>query len=771
MIRESCVECPFKSIKVGPKGNINASLVIVGETPGDMEIQNGIPFCGPSGELLHNVIPNDDRIYVTNTCQCKPSGKTPAKITKAINSCHPGLLEEIKAHPRKLIIALGNWALWSLTGNHNYRITQEHGNLIPSDLAELGILVCYHPAYVLRGGGSLDHFNRVLRHGYKLAGLDRSQEETTPHIEYVEGHIEPNVEVITNEDELSRACEQISRLPLVAADIETSGFDYLVNRELCLGVATAVDHCFVFPEDFARHEKIAELSKSRDTKWTWHNGKFDLSFMWDQAPEMRVDEDTMLLSYALNERAGFHDLEQVASLYLHIPNYKDMLNAYLPSKDASYEVIPPEVLWRYNALDTCATLRLQKVLNDLVTKDAALNKLYYRTLIPASELLTHVERRGFYVNEDIRSAMESKLAVEYLEAQAELDRQVAVASNGKWVSLNVNAPHDVKDVLNTYFGMRLASTKKEILEKKQHIPIVKTILTLRKIGKLQSTYVAGLSKNIHIDGRVHPVFNIHGTVTGRLSSKLPNMQNIPRRPDIKDIFGAAPGLRLRAPDLNQAELRSLAMLSHDEFLCSIYKANNRSLHKEVAKDRYGIDYSADQLIRAKAVNFGIVYGRSAYSLGIEFDIPTSEAQADIDAWWNRSPGAKVFVDKCRAAPLKNQVMVTPFGRKRRYGFVSPETRNAVQNEAANFPHQSIASDINLHAAMKSRPILKTWDTYIVDLVHDETVTEGPNDLELDRSVGELFQKCVNETVEEFLDTDIPFLTEMKKGVRWGTLEK
>jgi DNA polymerase-1 len=344
------------------------------------------------------------------------------------------------------------------------------------------------------------------------------------------------------------------------------------------------------------------------------------------------------------------------------------------------------------------------------------------------------------------------------------------------------------------------TTDKKVLEKLPRTPVIDALFKVRKVSKEYGTYVKNIPKYMDIDGRVHATYLLHGTKTGRLASNNPNLQNVPRNPRVRGQYVADKGRRFLEPDLNQAELRVLACLSGDKALCHIYETAGMSLHNEVRADIWGYpkDWSPayvreqlqkfglteetrfgekgddriveEQKMRAKAVNFGIVYGRTAPSLAEEFDIKADEAQMWINRWFKKFPQAKEFMDKCRNVPVLGQVLVSPFGNKRRFGVVGNERLEAMQNEASNFLPQCSASHCNLHAAMELRELLaEKYDTYSANLVHDSNLIDCPDDDNIVREVAQIAIRKMEEIPSKWGFTRIPFVAEAKMGYRWGSL--
>lgn len=753
----SCLNCPFGGLKVQGRGNPNSPFVLVGEGPGLNELKTEIPFSGDSGKLLHKIVPEDADYYILNAMECMPhKDKTRAQMEQGILSCKGRLYNELAKAPRKVIVALGGVAASALTDDLGIKITQVRGTKVASPLAEVGIVLTIHPAYILRGGGKFDHLKADLEWAMQLAGGIETA-DTVKWKPPVSWPLWPTPEAQELYPKLLAAIE-------VSGDIETSGFNYIKDSILTVSFADIADPSKVLVVPGDRLEDIRPLI---ERGVTWQNGKFDIRFLRHRGYKAYVDDDTMILHYCLDELRGTHDLEQLMADMLRAPDYKHMIKPWLPNKKSSYSLIPMPVLAEYTAIDTSGTAQIKPILWEKVASDPATEKLYTQILIPLSETLTRIEMYGIAVD-PIRVA-ENKV---WLGAALDAATKEFQAIAG-W-EINPNSPPQVAKLLYDQLRIKQTrykrSTAKEVIALLPRISATIALTKCRVLSKALSTYTDSFLDKRDNEGRIHTSFLIHGTPTGRLASKDPNLQNIPRDPRFKGMFIAPAGRRFVDVDLNQAELRSLACCSGDAFLCSIYRDNKRSLHKEVAKDRYGENYTPDQLIRAKAVNFGITYGREAYSIAEEFSCTKAEAQADIDAWWARSPGAKVFVDRCRQAARRGETLKTPFGRRRRFGIVSREMLKHAENQAANFPHQSISNDITLTAAIEILPKLEALDSHIVNLVHDNILAETPDDDVIAAQVEAIIVEALQRKPIEWGLTRIPFLAEAKQGYRWGALE-
>lgn len=806
-----CATCPYGGPRVGSRGNPQAPIVVVAEGPGTQELKVGIPLYGPSGHVFWTTIKEalkangfhpDEDVYVLNAMQCLPprikndAAKNTALLAKGAAACRPRLMSLIEKHPRKLIVALGNHALRTITGNYGYKITQVRGKPLTLQLSKDGlpwnssVLPVVHPAAILRGTGNYRQFKMDLNYAVELAAGKSPKLPIVPELQnsiaWKDSHYEypgENYILCRTEKDVWACIRELFHAPVIAGDVETTGFNRFTDKLMCIGLAANPRRVHVVPEKYI--PLLGFLFRYSEARFVWHNGKFDIGFLRpvEGCGKARVDDDTMLLSYALDEGSGIHDLEQVSGDLIGAPDYKDMLKPYLPKKSTSWAVIPKPVLYRYLAFDVSNTLQIYQIMHDWVMRDRHLAKLYTEVLMPSSEMLYHIEMYGIGICQNRVDNNARRLQKEIDDAVLKLNRVCRKLGTD---AINPDSPQqvaklwfDVAKIRPPRLGSR--STDKEVMDKLPKHPAVDAVRAYRKAAKAKSTYVDSIAKNLQPDGRIHATYLIHGTRTGRLSSRKPNMQNIPRDKRIRGMFYAGKGRVFIKADLNQAELRSLACLSGDEFLCEIYvPGGKRSLHKETAADRSFFPNGWDggkttagdeQLMRAKAVNFGIVYGREAPSLSEEFDVPTHESQRWIDAWFKRSPKAKKFIDSCKAVPLKGKTLLTPFGRKKRHHIVTQENLHALQNEASNFPHQSIASDINLLGAIRARPLLRRIGFFLVNVVHDEVMAEGPDVPELIAKAKQILISCLEGVAQEYGMTRIPFKAEADIGRRWSIYRK
>ena len=802
-----CENCPFKTKTCGTRGPEDSPFVIVGESPGTRELVTEMPFSGPSGKMLNEILGQlglkslGIEPYIINAMDCYPAGKDLKKLETATRACNGRVKEQLGAHPRKVILALGLAASWAVTGDYSIRITRDRGRVVNTPFAEKGVVLTFHPAFLLRNGSALGVWRKDLKQAMDL----------------LKGHelgkwAEPTWAVIDKPSTYAElADDYVQTGGLVTGDVETDSLHFMDGRMLCLGITRGDgSHVDIIPENLLYGMKNAtkKLIEAPSIHWNWHNGLFDIKWFRVQGIQARVDEDTMLMSYTLNENRGYHDLDQVAQHWIGAPRHKDMLPK-LPT-GGSYRDYPTELLHKYNAIDLSKTHCMWFPLRAAIRSDPHAINEYRTILIPAVDFLAEMQLYGVLADQDkIRENI-----VLHTQELEEIRAKINVyAQKHIGADINPNSPLQVKELLYKKMGLGHPSMSTDenalIAAKRAHEhPIIDLLLDHREVAKRMGTYVANIladptrKKNpagfIKSNGRVHADYKLHGTQTGRLAGADPNMLNQPRGPLIRSQFRASQGKIFVEIDLNQAELRSLALMSGDPILIDIYTKNEVSIHDvttsafyaskdDIAKDpaiafrvrtqlMAGTHVTDDKLygeakMRGKAVNFGIVYGREAFSLSREFNIPMAEAQRWIDDWLGLYSGAAEFIEWCRAAPAENRTLITVFGRKKRPGVVGRDTLRNLQNEFANFPHQSTASDIMLETAIEVYPVLaKRWDAHIWNELYDAIYFECDASDDILQQAIPYIQEVITRIPRDRGLLRVPFLGDAKVGYTWGTMK-
>ena len=749
-----CENCPLKSRSVGPRGPRDARIVLIGEAPGQQELQTGLPFVGPSGRLLERALKRcgveagSEGMFVLNAVRCLPPK---AKLTECCKACHSLLDQELLEYQHDVLILLGNTAVRSVTGDYGKKITTARGHAIETPY---GIAVpTFHPAFVLRpqGRGMYPQFLEDLR--YALSIAQGADVKSPGVVEWV----------VVDDDNWSSAVATLAQYQTLAADIETSERNPRKDRILCIGVGGEKNKVFIFPEP--QMYRLRELFES-DIKWVWHNGKFDTAFLETYGFNTRIDQDTMLQSYMLNE-AGSHKLKELAASLLGAANWAGDLKKWLDDENPSFANVPEDVLYKYLAQDVDNTLQLYHLFSARLDepREKGPKWAYEHVLIPAANFLREVEHNGAWVDVERIEELRGILTKNTEELRQKMRDYVSDQN------FNPNSPMQVKSILRRS-GIHVESTDKEHLAPfLKRSEFVRLLMEYRAEAKQLSTYVNGMLKRMDDEHKVHSTFTLHVAVNGRLSSKNPNMQNLPAGPKgkrIKRLIGAPPGRRVIELDYSQAELRCLAVLSGDEWLKQVY-IDGRDLHDEVSIELFGPNFTSEQRRLVKTLNFGIPYGRQAAAIAHVFHLTTEDAQARIDAWFARMPKAHEFLMRQRASVRKPGFVISAFGRKRRFPMVTLEDLNEMENQASNHAISSTASDLTLKSSIAITPRLRTVEAFIFNLVHDSTMINGPDQYVM--AVAGYAKRVMEQMPALALKTDIPFKADVKVGRWWGDAEE
>lgn len=690
------------------------------------------------------------QVYITNIVACREAGGgTPPK--KAIQCCAPRAKLEIRKRQPRTILALGNTAaqsiLQSRTGITGLRVGPPKSS---PEYPDVAIIPTFHPAACLRQS---DNFPHLVKDFGKINWTDNST--WSP----------PAYRVFDDPQEAYEALQQ-----LIAHEQEEMVIDIEVGIEkdtdfnhpdqyemLCVGIGYAKGKVAVIGEEAFKDQKVQKLFGQllRLKKWVAHNGKFDLAGVRPYTRGKPVLAfDTMLAHYVLDERAGIHGLKYLAVERLGAPQYDDEVKRYVGPRD-SYAVVPRDILYRYNAYDVACTWDLWEILSKEL--DEAELRHVHDFLCDASQMLMDVERDGLTVD------------IPYLDHQTDnylTELEGLEEALSPWVK-NPRSPKQVKEAL-AELKCPVESTNEETLKKilenrkwgEETHQFVGTLLEHRKEQKLYGTYIKGIRKRLY-RGRVHPTFLLHGTTSGRLACRNPNMQNIPRESSIRDQFVPSPGHIFIQADYAQAELRVVAYLARDEYLRSVFN-EGRDLHGEVAERFFGPGWTKEQRVRAKAVVFGLTYGREAYSLAQEFKIPESEAKGYLDEFFQVIPDTVRWRKQIEETVLhKQEDLVTPFGRRRRFWLITRDNQKDVLKEAYSFLPQSTASDICLSAAIR----LNRMGMSIRNIVHDSILVEcDPRDSD---EVASTMTEVMTAVATEKFGDYVRFEADVNIGNSWG----
>jgi len=618
---------------------------------------------------------------------------------------------------------------------------------------------------------------------------------------------------------------------LVSVDIEARGpGDFkgstgLSHRSsvVCIGFSTRSSRAVVFGEKVCSDkgflfDEIGSLLELPDVSYLWHNGKYDVKVLRTNGIEAQVDEDTLLLSWCLDERpgdpesgAGGHSLEWLLKDELGWPKYEPSSVKHFKKtgrfdfygEGEANENRARLELYQYNGFDAAGSLALFEVLKHRAINDNVWERPYRFMLTRLSEALTRIELEG--------NLFDSDKACDLLEQEVwpKLKTQRLTMRKMSQRKLNPNSPKQLETLMYDDWKIthKLMRPKIERLGKRSTDQYVREAILVgefdapdyhgngenrvriqqfiqvlddfKELDKQRGTYLEGLVLRRQPDGRIYTEFKIHGTESGRLSSANPNLQNVTRTkeglPNIRSCFIPDPGCVFVSADLSQAELRTIAVLSGDKSLQSIYLDTNRSLHKEVAAEFYGSDYTYEQYVRSKNINFGVAYWQSAFSFAQMYHMPQEEAQSYIDYWWGRFPDVWDWTKKIEKEVQEVGELQSPFGHKRRFYIIPADEsgRLHVVKEGINFLPQNIAANITLWALITFVDYLVANDLWSVCqprvTVHDSILINVRESHA--RDMGELLRAHLERAPKEAIGWDFPYTADLSMGPNWGELSE
>ncbi|UCC14349.1 MAG: DNA polymerase I [Gammaproteobacteria bacterium] len=594
-------------------------------------------------------------------------------------------------------------------------------------------------------------------------------------------------ETVTDEQSLAAWIERLSKAELFAFDTETDSLDYMqahivgVSFSSQTGSAAYVPLAHDYPgapDQLDRNEvleRLRPLLEDPQRPKVGHHLKYDAHVLANHGIRLAgIRHDTMLESYVLNSTATRHDMDSVASKYLGISttSYSDV--AGKGAKQLTFNQVPLEQAAPYAAEDADITLKLHGTLYPKLRDTGRLAAIYNDMEIPLVPVLQHMERTGV------------RLDVAMLEKQGgELAREMSVIQQSAYEAaggpFNLGSPKQLQEILFERLGLPVVrktpkgqpSTAEDVLEElaDQH-ELPGLILSHRELAKLKSTYTDKLP--LQVDprtGRVHTSYHQAVAATGRLSSSDPNLQNIPARTPqgrrIRQAFVPDAGHVLVAADYSQIELRIMAHLSGDKGLISAFR-EDKDIHRATAAEVFGIDQdavSADQRRSAKAINFGLIYGMSAFGLARQLNVERSAAQEYVDLYFTRYPGVRDYMDRTRAEAKEDGFVETVFGRRLYLPDIrarNPQRRQYAERSAINAPMQGTAADIIKRAMLRASEWLESHDsgTRLIMQVHDELVFEVPGD-SIDAVVPPLLE-CMSQAA----DLEVPLKVDCGQGANW-----
>jgi DNA polymerase-1 len=742
--------------------------MLIGEAPGFTELIEEKPFVGDAGRVLNGCLKDAgmsrEEVYVTNVVKCRPPDNRPPEPAE-IAACLPYLVQEIKAVKPKVIVLLGATPLMAILGKKG--ITTLRGQVFTSEDFNCQIVPTFHPAYVMRRADDSTIRSKfiedlVLARRFVMTGR---LEKTRQPVEYA---------LVDNMPAFDALMERLKHASVIDFDLETTGSHPKSDKVICISFSVREREAFVVPlwvegknwwgeNHEAVVSKLKVIMESDIPKCCQAGALIDIPFMRGMGIQVaHYEYDTLTMDYLLDENKpeNQRSLKDFTWELTDMGGYEMELEGIVKTLgiDKSTEGlsrIPMDILWKYAATDADVLGRCRRVLYERMKKQE-LTFLFHNITMPVANVLIDIEEAGVKVNkEGLQSTADEydRMVVELdgkLETHPDVIRATEVLKLKK--KFNFNSPDQLRKLLFTFLGLPIISrtkkTKKpstdaDVLEElsTQH-EIPKLLLTRKQYSKQVSYLRKTLTSAIAEDGRIHTRYLVHGTETGRLSSRHPNLQNIPRKSDdnpiasrVRDVFVADDGCVLIDADYSQIEFRLLARYSGDARMMDDIR-RNVDIHVENAILAYGKpreEITKAERQAAKGLTYLMIYGGSAYRVVNLFNVTIERAQEIIDMMFTKYPGAMTYQQEMVRIARERQYVTDLFGQRRRLlGILSSDKKIREHNErsAINAPIQGLAAKILYIAMIRLNAALKKElpQAKMVLTVHDSLTVECPEHL-------------------------------------------
>ena len=615
----------------------------------------------------------------------------------------------------------------------------------------------------------------------EFAPINKTEEDSSPKKN-------ANYKTILKEKDLDAWISKIQKSKAFAIDTETDSV-HIVSANL-IGISLSVaenEGCYIpighsyddCPKQLSMDyviKKLGSVIEDNQEKAVGQNLKFDLPILARHGINItKFLGDTMLMSYVLNSTATRHGMDRLADFYLNYSTTKYTDVTGTASKQISFDKVKLDIASDYASEDADITLRLYNVLAPMLKEKPVQEKLLRDIEYPLVHVLSRVEQNGAKIDK-------KKLADHSKELGKKIESLSSKAYKIAGEEFNLDSPKQLLEILYEKQGLPVLkktpkgqpSTNEDTLKRlSEEYELPKIILEYRTLAKLKSTYTESL---INIENpkteRIHTSYQQAVTSTGRLSSTEPNLQNIPiktaegRR--IREAFVPEKGSVLISADYSQIELRIMAHLSQDKNLTHAFN-NDIDVHSSTAAEVFGVaidNVSQEQRRSAKAINFGLMYGMSAFGLTRQLGIPRGEAQEYLDTYFARYTGVRDYMDNIKAQAKEDKYVETIMGRRLYLNEINAANglrRQAAERAAINAPLQGSAADIIKKAMLDIDKLLlkEMQEVKMIMQVHDELVFECPKDN------AETVMEKMKETMEQTVELNIPLVAEAAIGSNWN----
>ena len=638
---------------------------------------------------------------------------------------------------------------------------------------------------VMNGADSITNSNEQptkINHYQATPALAQdNSEEALPAIQIDRSRYE----TLLTEADLNRWVEKLKQAKLFALDTETDNLDYMAANLVGISFALENGEAAYLPLqlDYLGApnplEKTTALSLLKPVlenpaiQKVGQNFKYDLTIFARNGIDVQgVAFDTMLESYVLNS-TGRHNMDDLAKRYLGHQTITFEEIAGKGKNQLTFNQIPLEKAAEYAAEDADVTMKLQQVLWEKLSKEPTLEKLFKEMELPLLGVLSRMERRGVLIDSDALFLQSNEIA----NRLSELEEQAYVLAGQPF---NLASTKQLQEILFDKLGLPVIqktpkgapSTNEEVLEElafSHELP--KVLVEHRGLSKLKSTYTDKLPQMVNPQtGRVHTSYHQAVTATGRLSSSDPNLQNIPIRNEegrrIRQAFIAREGFTVVAADYSQIELRIMAHLSQDQGLINAF-TQGKDIHRSTAAEIFGValdEVTSEQRRNAKAINFGLIYGMSAFGLSRQLGIGRADAQSYMDLYFKRYPGVQTFMHDIREKAKAQGYVETLFGRRLYLPDINSSNgmrRKAAERVAINAPMQGTAADIIKRAMIQlDQKLQNDPDIAMIMQVHDELVFEVRSEKVA------FYSELIKTHMESAADLVVPLIVDVGQGTNW-----
>ena len=585
---------------------------------------------------------------------------------------------------------------------------------------------------------------------------------------------------------MKKVIKEASKSDTVAIDTETTGLDYIDSELVGISISFNAGEGFYIPikhndesiiqlplEDVIN--ELKPLLENSEKKIIGQNIKFDKNILMKYGLKIAsIKNDTMMMSYVLDASATRHNLDALASYYLgyKTSTYEDV--AGKGAKQISFDDVPIDIATNYAAEDADITLRLYEELSPKLKNIESLNKLNEEIEIPLIEVLSDMERNGAILNAKVLNAQSKDLEERIIRLE---NKAYKLAGE----EFNLGSTKQLREIFFDKLNYRVikktpggqpSTDEKVLAELAEEYELPKVLLEHRTLSKLKSTYTDKLPNQISsLSGKVHTSFHQAVTTTGRLSSSDPNLQNIPIRTEdgrrIRQAFEPSNGNKFISADYSQIELRVMAHLSKDPGLLSAFQ-EGEDVHSKTASEVFNVgieDVSSDLRRNAKAINFGLIYGISAFGLGKQLGITRNLAAEYMAMYFEKYPGVKQYMESTKESASQNGYVETLFGRRLYLKEINANNalrRQASERAAINAPVQGTAADIMKIAMIRMYQALEKEksEARIILQVHDELILDTP-EKEIDRVI-----ELTTEAMKEATLLDVPLEIDIGIGDNW-----